>query len=155
DLYLYWQTAQRMGGLPLTTRGYVTRLALRRVRERLAAGHHEAPSLEVGETEEPRLYFLRRLLERLRLLRLAPDEARLVAADQGGIGRCIGLPLAARLRLGVGLWVGGGWWLDQTASGARPPRLLTPAPPRLALSRRRLLDTLAGLLPGADVQLPS
>src|SRR5262249_54849984 len=98
DLYLYWQTAQRMGGLPLTTRGYVTRLALRRLCDRLAAVRQETSRLELGEAEAPELLFLRRLLERLRLLQRASDTPRLVAADWSEMGRYIALPLAERLR---------------------------------------------------------
>jgi hypothetical protein len=154
DLYLYWHAAQRMGGLALTSRGYITRLALRRVRERLAAGHHDPTPFEGAEMEEPRLYFLRRLLERLRLLRLAPDAARLVAAERSEMGRYVALPLAERLRLATRLWVAGGWWPDHVEASARPPRLLTPAPPRLALARRQLLDKLVSLPPGAALHVP-
>src|SRR5262249_35342655 len=154
DLYLYWQTAQRMGGLPLTTRGYVTRLALRRLCDRLAAVRQETSRLELGEAEAPELLFLRRLLERLRLLQRASDTPRLVAADWSEMGRYIALPLAERLRLAARLWVAGGWWPDQITASLQPPRLLTPAPPRLALARRRLLITLASLPRGAELPVP-
>src|SRR5262249_25454911 len=107
-----------------------------------------------AETEEPRLFFLRRLLERLRLLRLAPNEARLVAADRGEMGRYVALPLRQRLPLAVRLWVAGGWWPDQIESSIRAPPLLTPGPPRLAVARRRLFEPLADLPPGAEVHIP-
>src|SRR5438132_10743022 len=85
DLYLYWHVARTPGGLPLTTRGYVTRPALRRIRARLfapdATPETSQRQLDAPEAEDASLFFLRRLLERLGLLRAAPDKSRLLAAD--------------------------------------------------------------------------
>ena len=84
DLYLYWRAARDANGLALTPRGHVGRLGLRRVRARLHAPDPRGlPPGDGPETEEPRLYFARRLLERLRLLRPSPDERTLLAADAG------------------------------------------------------------------------
>ncbi len=155
DLYLYWRAARDANGLLLTPRGHVARLGLRRVRARLhAPDPHGTPPSDGAETEEPRLYFVRRLLERLRLLRLTADERSLVAADGGEMGRYVALPLAERLRLAVRLWLAGGWWQDGTTPSMRPPRILTPAPPRVAVARRRLVELLRERGPGATITLP-
>ncbi len=147
DLYLYWQVAQTAGGLPLTTRGYLTRPALRRVRARLFAPElaSDAPlrQLDTAESEDPPLFFLRRLLERLGLLRAATDRSRLIAADRADMARYVAHPLAERLRICARLWVAGGWWPDRLDAHAEPSRLMVPAPPRVALARRRLLQDLA------------
>lgn len=147
DLYLYWHVAHTIGGLPLTARGYVTRPALRRMRARLFALDETPAALsrqaEIAEAEDAPIFFLRRLLERLGLLRAAPDGSRLIAADPADIARYVALPLAERLRLCARLWVAGGWWPDRPDPHAEPPRLMVPALPRIALARRRLLHELA------------
>lgn len=147
DLYLFWQVAQTAGGLPLTARGYLTRPALRRVRARLFAPDLASDALlrelDTAEAEDPPLFFLRRLLERLGLLRATPDRSRLIAADRADMARYVAHPLAERLRICARLWVAGGWWPDRLDAHAEPPRLMVPAPPRVALARRRLLHELA------------
>jgi len=156
DLYLYWRAARDANGLALTPRGHVTRIGLRRVRARLHAPDPRGlPPSDGPETEEPRLYFVRRLLERLRLLRPSPDERTLLAVDGGEMGRYVALPLAERLRLAVRLWLAGGWWQDGATASMRPPRILTPAPPRIAVARRRLVDLLRERGPGAELALPA
>ena len=159
DLYLYWQVAHTSGGLPLTTRGYVTRSALRRVRARLFAPD-VAPGLPIqqadtAEVEDASLFFLRRLLERLGLLRATPDRSRLLATAHADIARYVALPLAERLRLCARLWVAGGWWPDRLDAHAEPPRLMTPAPPRVALARRRLLQDLAASDQHTRLRIPA
>jgi hypothetical protein len=146
DLYLYWREVQLANGLPLTTRGYLTRSALRRILQRLASadGAHDAASAqERAETDHLRLFFLRRLLQRMNLLHTAPDAAKLLAADSASMARYLAHPLAERLRICARLWVAGGWWPDAPDPHAPLPRLMSPAPPRLALARRRLLEQLA------------
>lgn len=159
DLYLYWQVAHTTGGLPLTTRGYVTRPALRRVRARLFAPDvaSESPlqQADIAEAEDASLFFLRRLLERLGLLRATPDRSRLLAAARADIARYVALPLAERLRLCARLWVAGGWWPDRLESHAEPPRLMAPAPPRVALARRRLLHDLASSDQQTRLRIPA
>jgi Helicase conserved C-terminal domain len=156
DLYLYWREVGRMGGLPLTSRGYVTRQALRQLRAVLAvAGQLPAPPADPGEVEEPRLYFLRRLLERLRLVRPAPAAPRLHAADPAELARYVALPLAARLRLAARLWVAGAWWPERPDPSVAPAGVMAPAPPRVALARRRALDAVAAASIGMPVALPS
>src|SRR5579859_492560 len=172
DLYLVWRAAAESGGLPLTSRGYLTRATLRGVRAQLAAVDSlplPANGADVSEVEDVRLHFLRRLSQRLGLLRLAPsagaDErsqpsargsegGRLIAAEREEIARYLDHPLAERLRICVRLWVAGGWWLDQPDGRGPPPRVMTPAPPRLAVARRRLLDALAAAVPDAAYPLP-
>lgn len=159
DLYLYWQVAHTSGGLPLTTRGFVTRPALRRIRTRLFASgvtpgiSQQQP--DTAEADDPPLFFLRRLLERLGLLRATPDKSRLLAADRSDMVRYLALPLAERLRICARLWVAGGWWPDRLDSHAEPPRLMIPAPPRIALSRRRLLHELAASDPQTRMHIPA
>jgi hypothetical protein len=154
DLYLYWREAHAAGGLALTGRGYLTRQALRHMRAALVAA--DGVSLaEMGSTESEagRLFFLRRLLERLALLRPQPGEARLLAEDRPAIAGFVALPLAERLRICARVWVAGGWWPDRSDPRVAPPRLMLPAPPRIALARRRLLESLATLASGAAVAM--
>src|SRR5690242_15660025 len=173
DLYLVWQfAAAESGGLPLTGRGYLTRATLRGLRALLAAAEGlsvPATGADVSETEDVRLHFIRRLSQRLGLLRLAPsagaDErsrttarasegGRLIAAEREEMARYLDHPLAERLRICARLWVAGGWWPDQPDGRGPPPRVMTPAPPRLAVARRRLLDALAAAVPDTAYPLP-
>jgi hypothetical protein len=169
DLYLYWWAARDLGELTLTSRGMLTRATLRRLR-----AHWPVANDDGAEGDDPRRYFLRRLLERLGLLRAPetssePAEAnpagakgheagRLAAADAAIMARYLAHPLAERLRICVRLWVAGGWWPDKTpgaASGPNTPHTPhTPAQPRIALARRRLIETLAALEPGSVVETP-
>lgn len=147
NLYLYWHVAHTTGGLPLTARGYVTRPTLRRIRARLFAPDVTPDTSlhqqDTTEADDPSLFFLRRLLERLGLLRATPDKSRLIAADRTDMARYLALPLSERLRICARLWVAGGWWPDRVDPHTEPPRLMVPAPPRVALARRRLLNELA------------
>jgi XPB/Ssl2-like helicase family protein len=175
DLYLVWRAAAASGGLPLTSRGYLTRAALRGLRTQLAAadGLSVPPDgADLNETGDVRLHFLRRLSQRLGLLRLAPlapfagadersrptarasDGGRLIAAEREEMARYLDHALDERLRICARLWVAGGWWPDQPDGRGAPPRVMTPAPPRLAVARRRLLDALAAAVPGAMYPLP-
>lgn len=155
DLYLLWRAVETAGALPLTTRGYVTRPALRRIRARLAAVDGlAAPTDDCTEAEEPRLLFLRRLLERLGLLIRTPDAPRLVTAERETLARYLEHPLAERVRICARLWVAGGWWPERLEPRSEPPRLLAPAPPRVALGRRRLLLALASAEPGSLWPIP-
>lgn len=154
DLYLYWRAVQSVpAGLPLTSRGYLTRQALRRIYPRLAAAAGQPPESPATELEDERLFFLRRLLERLGLLRRGEGEC-LVAAPRAEIERYLGHPLAERLRICARLWVAGGWWPDRPDPRVLPLRPLVPAPPRIAVVRRRLLDSLTELSPGGTLPLP-
>lgn len=154
DLYLFWWAASEVGELALTSRGYLTRASLRRLR-----GHWPISKDDRAETDDPRSYFLRRLLERLGLLRAQSDETqpksdvRLVAAEPAMMARFLAHPLAERLRICTRLWVAGGWWPDgKTASVAT--QLHTPVAPRIALARRRLIEMLAANVPGDAVEIP-
>jgi hypothetical protein len=163
DLYLYWSGVARAGGVALTGRGSVARPALRRLRDDLAAG---APTATDGasadgnaaEADQPRLLFIRRALERLALLRSVAGDAgetrRLEAADTRAMGRYLARSLAERSQTLLRLWVGAGWWPDRLDPRADPPGLLTPAPPRVAVARRRLLEDIASLEPGAIIPAP-
>jgi len=111
DLYLYWRLIAQVGGAPLTARQQVARPLLRRLRARLSLGaprafaappasvggarHPSAPALDLadpGEGEDPRLFFIRRLLERLSLLRVVEGAAN--RAADGSAERASGLPMA-------------------------------------------------------------
>lgn len=154
DLYLYWRAVQSVpAGLPLTARDYLTRQGLRRVYSRLAAAEGRTAESPATELEDERLFFLRRLLERLGLLRRAEGDS-LIAAPRAEIERYLAHPLGERLRICARLWVAGGWWPDRPDPRVLPPRPLVPAPPRIALVRRRLLDSLAELPPGGTLPLP-
>lgn len=154
DLYLYWQVVAASEGLPLSARGALTRAALRRVRARLAAAEGDQTAAEGAEAEDGRTLFLRRLLERLTLLKREEQASRLVAAPVTEMERFLSLSLGERLRACVKVWVAGGWWPDTPDPRAEPPRLMTPAPPRVALARRRLLGFLAAS-PGGEHPLPT
>lgn len=168
DLYLYWWAARELGELTLTSRGMLTRATSRRLRAQWPVSDDDR-----AEGDDPRRYFLRRLLERLGLLRpptgsteLAGSagpaetqrrtEPRLVAADPAMMARFLAHPLAERLRICVRLWVAGGWWSDGRSGDAAsgPQSLHTPAQPRVALARRRLVETLAALEPGSPMETP-
>jgi hypothetical protein len=159
DLYLYWRAASGGSGLPLTTRRFVARPALRRVRTALEAtppSGARTPETDgdLAEGEDLRLFFVRRLLERLGLLEATPDAARLVAAERAVMARFLAHPLAERLRICARLWVAGGWWPDRPQATMEPPRLRAPAPPRLALGRRRALEALGACATGERVAIP-
>jgi hypothetical protein len=159
DLYLYWREAHTSAGAPLTSRGYVTRPALRRIRTALACGmpgggQRGEAAADLAEGEDLRLFFLRRLLERLGLLRADADGSRLATCERGEMARFLAHPLAERLRICARLWVAGGWWLDRPDPNAAPPRLLAPSPPRIALARRRALEMLGSRAPGELVAIP-
>lgn len=154
DLYLYWRAVMAAGELPLGARRYVTRAGLRRIREGMA--QHTGDALDgdaADEPRDPRLFFMRRLLERLGLLR-EQSPAKLVASDRGEIERFYALPFAERLRVCARLWVAGGWWSDRVDALRDPPRLLAPAPTRVALARRRTLDLLLEVASGVPVTVP-
>ena len=159
DLYLYWWAARDLGELTLTSRGMLTRATLRRLRAQWPVSDDDR-----AEADDPYRYFLRRLLERLGLLRAPAEtstppgaqghaEARLIAADDAIMARFLAHPLAERLRICVRLWVAGGWWPDGKPSDASQ-RLHIPASPRVALARRRLIETLAALGPGSAIEAP-
>ncbi len=155
DLYRYWRAVQTAGGIAVGRRGYLTRSALRAVRERLdqpadASGERE----RAGELSDMRRFFLRRLLERLSLLE-QDSEQRLVAAPQATMQRYVSLPLAARVRLCARLWLAGAWWVDRPDERQDLPGVRVPAPPRIALARRRALQTLLDASPGNLLALPS
>ena len=155
DLYLYWRVVESSGGLPLSARGALTRPALRRVRGPLFAADGAQPTTDGQEQEDTRTYFLRRLLERLSLVKRDVDAPRLIAGPTTEMERYLAQSLGERLRVCARVWVAGGWWPDVTDAKAEPPRLLAPAPPRVAVARRRLLDTLAAATPGSEYPFPT
>jgi hypothetical protein len=154
DLYLYWSAARELGELALTTRGFLTRSALRRLRSQWPVTDDDRP-----EANDSRHYYLRRLLERLGLLRVPTEPSKasayggLVAADSEIMTRFLAHPLAERLRICTRLWVAGGWWPDGNPTRVTTG-LHTPIQPRIALARRRLIELLAALEPGSPVELP-
>jgi hypothetical protein len=161
DLYLYWSSVARVGGVGLTSRGYVARPALRRLREDLEVGAAIAQgpasaNADATEADLPRLLFIRRALERLGLLRARGEgePQRLEAAETRAMARYLARPLAERSRMLVRLWLGGGWWPDRLDPRAGLPGLLMPAAPRVAIARRRLIEELASLTPGEIVPAP-
>lgn len=154
DLYLYWWAARELGALMLTSRGFLARSTLHRLRSQWPVSDDNR-----AEGDDPRRYYLRRLLERLGLLRApsAPSGAArngtLIAADSATMVRYLAHPLAERLRICTRLWVAGGWWPDGMSSSSSAG-LRTPAQPRIALARRRLVEMLAALEPGSPVEIP-
>ena len=153
DLYLYWRTVAELRGVPLTARGFIARPALRRLHARLAAAEsRSADDTDISEGDDARLFFVRRLAQRLGLLTLG--ESRLLAAERESIARFLSHPLAERLRICLRVWIAGGWWPDAPDPTVTPPRLLAPAPPRLALARRRLTVQLASVPPGERLPIP-
>jgi Helicase conserved C-terminal domain len=154
DLYLYWWAARELGELALTSRGFLTRTTLRRLRAQWPISHDER-----SETHDPQLYYLRRLLERLGLLRVPSEPSKtslnggLVAAETAMVGRFLAHPLAERLRICTRVWVAGGWWTDGKPASIATG-LHTPVQPRIALARRRLIEMLAALEPGSLVEIP-
>ncbi|HEX8997542.1 MAG TPA: helicase-associated domain-containing protein [Ktedonobacterales bacterium] len=165
DLYLYWSGVRRADGAGLTSRGYVARPALRRLRDDLEAGEpatsggargRESADPDAAEVDLPRLLFLRRALERLGLLLMGAggDSSRLEAAEPRAMARYLARPLAERSRMLARLWLGGAWWPDHLDPRAALPGLLTPAAPRVAITRRRLTEDIASLAPGEIVPAP-
>jgi len=163
DLYLYWSGVARAGGAALTGRGYVARPALRRLRAELEAGEPTTrPTDDAGddadaaEADLPRLLFVRRALERLGLLRVSGegDAQRLEVAETQAMARYLARPLAERSRMLMRLWLGGAWWPDRIDPRAGLPGLLAPAAPRVAITRRRLIEDIASLAPGEVIPAP-
>jgi hypothetical protein len=154
DLYLYWDGAARLGGVPLTTRGLVARPALRRLLEPLGADDGGEASPDAPENERPRAFFLRRALERLGLLRLAGegDARKLEAAETRIMARYLARTLAERVELLARLWATGAWWPDHPERGELPG-LMAPLPPALARARRRALEAVSGAAPGVPLSL--
>jgi hypothetical protein len=157
DLYLYLRAAREADGLPLTGRAYVSRPALRRVRATLRAAdglQQDEPGADLAEVDDGRLFFLRRLLERLGLLR--QDETaeratrRLLVAAPEQVAAYFARPLAERLRMCARVWVAGGWWPDAPDTRVALPSVMTPAAPRIALARRHVIESLATMQPGAS-----
>jgi hypothetical protein len=155
DLYLYWQAARDAGGLALGVRHYLSRSALRHVRERMdLVDARTRAELPASELDDLRLFFARRLLQRLGLLR-ADTEGRLVDAEASEMARFLALSFAERLRLCARLWVAGGWWSDRPDAQHEPSRPLAPAPPRIAIARRHVLQRLVEQPVGAAVLGPA
>ncbi len=158
DLYLYWRTVRAVGSLQLTARRFVARPALRRLRTALAAESADAVSREQrdapSERDDTRLLYLRRLLERLGLLRPAEGEMGLVAADAALMARYLAHPLAGRITICTRLWATGGWWSDAPETHTELPPLSSPAPPPVARARQRLLEALGALRSGETIALP-
>ncbi|HET8907654.1 MAG TPA: helicase-associated domain-containing protein [Ktedonobacterales bacterium] len=153
DLYLYWWATREIGGLALTSRGFVARPELRRLRAQWPMSGDDRP-----EADDARLYFLRRLLERLGLLRASNTRSagtsatvELLAAGSATMARYLAHPLAERLRICTRLWVAGGWWQDGSLAAAAG--LHAPVQPRIALARRRLIEMLAAQDPGSPVEI--
>lgn len=145
DLYLYWRELLAADGFPLTTRGFIVRPALRRVRSllgRIAPASGDDRAADRSEGEDARLLYLRRLLERLRLVNITPEGTRLTAAEPAQMARYLAHSLPERLRICARLWVAGAWWPDVRDAADPLPPLLAPAPPRVALARRRVFELL-------------
>jgi hypothetical protein len=162
DLYLYLRAAREMEGLPLTMRDYVSRPALRRVRALLQAADGRAlaeSAADPAEVDDGRLFFLRRLLERLALLTRDETPARatqrLFAASSDQIAAHFARSLAERLRICARVWVAEGWWPDAPDMRAAVPGVMTPAAPRIALARRHLIESLALMRPGETGTIPT
>lgn len=154
DLYLYWWATREIGGLALTSRGFVARPELRRLRAQWPMSGDDRP-----EADDARLYFLRRLLERLGLLRASNTRSagtsatvELLAAGSATMARYLAHPLAERLRICTRLWVAGGWWQDGSLASVAAG-LHAPVQPRIALARRRLIEMLAAQDPGSPVEI--
>ncbi|HEX6820307.1 MAG TPA: helicase-associated domain-containing protein [Ktedonobacterales bacterium] len=166
DLYLYWRELRASWGFPLTTRGFIARPALRRVRAllgRLGPASADGTALgsmdaDLAEGEDPRLLYLRRLLERLRLASVeaggAREGTRLVAGEPEEMAAYLAHSLAERLRICARLWVAGGWWPDARGAADPLPPLLAPAPPRIALARRRFFELLGTRAVGTELAVP-
>jgi hypothetical protein len=159
DLYRYWRAARRAGPLALGARGHLALAAFRRLAAALSAGAPEpgtgeSSSAEAGEPFQPRLLFMRRLLERLDLLERRGDQ-RLAASDPAAMAAYLDLPLAERLRCCARVWIAGGWWPDAPDARRPLPAARTPAPPRIALARRHLLHDLLALSPDASLPIPA
>jgi XPB/Ssl2-like helicase family protein len=154
DLYLYWWATREIGELALTSRGFVARPALRRLRAQWPMSNDDRP-----EADDARLYFLRRLLERLGLLHASSKRnvgtsatVELQAAGSATMARYLSHSLAERLRICTRLWVAGGWWPEGSLAGVAAG-LQAPVQPRIALARRRLIEMLAAQDPGSPVEI--
>jgi hypothetical protein len=159
DLYLYWEGAARLEGVALTTRGLVARPALRQLLAPLGgdggSDGDDETSPDAPESERPRVFFLRRALERLGLLRLtsASDARRLETAEGRLMARYLARSLAERTALLARLWATGAWWPDHPERGETPAPIQALAPPPIARARRRALDAIADAAPGAPIEL--
>ena len=148
DLYRYWHAAHELVALRLGAHRYLTRSALRQLRARLDTPPPTAGDLAAAtEVADLRLFFIRRTLERLSLLR-RDSALGLVAGPRSEVERFFALPFDERLRLLVKLWVAGGWWVERPSERQEPPGLRAPAQPSVALARRQALQALLETPPG-------
>jgi hypothetical protein len=142
DLYRYWRAVEHLSVLRLGAHRYLTRSAVRRLRGRLDPARDTTVQVEDRtELADLRLYFIRRVLERLGLLRRDP-ELGLVAGPRSEVERFFALPLNERVALLVKLWLAGGWWVERPDERQEPPGLRAPAHPSVAVGRRQALQVL-------------
>ncbi|HLY32717.1 MAG TPA: hypothetical protein VKQ36_16965, partial [Ktedonobacterales bacterium] len=111
DMYLYWRVIAQADGAPLTTHGQIARPLWRRLREQLERLPSPGASVSLptlaesaaqsdpDEREQPRLMFLRSLLERLGLLRVTDRAPSLVKQHGEGDQSSSGSPRTHPRRL--------------------------------------------------------
>lgn len=145
DLYRYWHIADATGGLGLTARRFLTRASLRTVRREFTQ-ESDTADLEGPQNElsDLRLFFSRRLLERLGLLQVAPAH-RLVASKRADIEQYLSLPLAERLRICARAWLTGGWWIDEPGGPSALPDAQTRASAQSLAARLEAVRVLRAM----------
>ena len=110
DLGRYWRHVRKAKGLPITRQGRIYKSAFKALCHAL-----NAADLPPDEQLNPRLMFMRSLLESMQILRLSEDERHLVAAPNSEL---FSLPMAQRIARAFESWCDSPFW-DDLALAAR------------------------------------
>jgi hypothetical protein len=106
DLGRYWRHVRKVNGLPITRQGWIYKSAFKALCHAL-----NAADLPPDEQLNPRLMFMRSLLESMHALRLGKDERHLVANPNSEL---FSLPMARRIQRAFESWCDSPFWDDLT-----------------------------------------
>jgi len=110
DLGRYWRHVRKINGLPLTRQGWIYKSAFKALCHAL-----NAADLPPDEQLNPRLVFMRSLLEDMHALHLSEDERHLVANPNSEL---FSLPMVQRIAQAFESWCDSPFW-DDLALAAR------------------------------------
>ncbi len=111
DLGRYWRHVRKANGLPLTRQGWIYKSAFKALCHAL-----NATDLPSDEQLNPRLVFMRSLLEHMHALHLSKDERHLVANPNSEL---FSLPIAQRVERAFESWCDSPFWDDLAIAAQR------------------------------------
>jgi len=112
DLGRYWRHVRKTNGLPLTRQGWIYKSAFKSLCHAL-----NATDLPADEQLNPRLMFMRALLEGMQALHVSEESRHLIADPDCGL---FSLPLAQRIRQAFETWRDFPVW-DELATATSQP----------------------------------